>query len=94
MNSNVALEVISLCLQNANNFKLNNMMLVSIPRCRLCVDSHRTANSPAAVTPILLSWSPVAASVLAFLARLGTVKCREAYHTNSAFPFKYVYLQF
>lgn len=72
------LQVIQLYVQKANNSKLNNMSLVTIPQCWLCVDSHHTTNSPAAVTPTSLD-SSVVASVLASLARLGCMEYRVAF---------------
>lgn len=56
------LQVFQLYVQRANNSKLNNVSLITIPQCWLYVDSHHTVNSPA---PLLHS------SVLASLARLG-----------------------
>lgn len=75
-------QVIQLYVQKADNSKLNNMSLVTTQQRWLRVDSHHTANSPATVTPTLLSSSPVA-SVLASLTRLGCVECRVVFDTYS-----------
>jgi len=76
------LQEILLYVQKANNSKLNNVSPVTTPQCWLCVDSHHTANSPAAVTPSSLHWSPVA-SVLASLERLGCTEYRVAFDSIS-----------
>lgn len=86
------IQVIQLYVQKANKSKLNTVSLVTILQCWLCVDSHHTANSPAAVTPTSLDWS-LDASVLASLAKLVWMEYRVPFHSNSVFfPFFWTFI--
>lgn len=74
-----ALQVVQLCVLKANKAKLNNMGLVRILDCWLCVDSHYTANSSTAVIAISLDSSLV-------VSVFSSAEWWKASHTGLFFP--------